>query len=53
MDLSSTAFAHGGDIPRRHTCEGEFEAELTADRLNVVHPKHHLGLVQTRQFLIA
>jgi Raf kinase inhibitor-like YbhB/YbcL family protein len=23
MDLSSTAFAQGGDIPRRYTCEGD------------------------------
>jgi hypothetical protein len=23
MELSSTAFAPGGDIPRRHTCEGD------------------------------
>ena len=23
MDLSSAAFAQGGDIPRRYTCEGE------------------------------
>ena len=23
MKLSSTAFAHGGDIPRKYTCEGD------------------------------
>ena len=23
MDLSSTAFAQGGDIPRKYTCEGD------------------------------
>ena len=23
LTLSSQAFANGGDIPRRHTCEGE------------------------------
>lgn len=23
MEISSTAFPHGGEIPRRHTCDGE------------------------------
>jgi Raf kinase inhibitor-like YbhB/YbcL family protein len=23
MELTSTAFTHGGDIPQRHTCEGQ------------------------------
>jgi Raf kinase inhibitor-like YbhB/YbcL family protein len=26
MQLSSTAFVHGGEIPRRHTCDGEDRA---------------------------